>query len=188
MAELEEHLPRRRAPLVDRRRLRCDSTLGGDRDDPARHEAEPILEPDAAELEGRERRRRRDRRTAEPGVERTRELRVADPQARVRDAAAARQQVERELDRLEVRVARDSPEVRRRSRWPLPASAPRPAHAPARSRRSAASTSQPRRASAFASAIESSIASFVPDPIEKCAVWAASPRSDDASVVPDACS
>ena len=34
MAELEEHLPRRWAPLVDRRRLRRDSTLGGDGDEP----------------------------------------------------------------------------------------------------------------------------------------------------------
>ena len=49
---------------------------------------------------------------AEPGVERAREVRVADGEARVRDAAAAREQVERELHRLEVRVRRHATEVR----------------------------------------------------------------------------
>ena len=46
MAELEEHLARRRDPLVDRGRLRRDSPLGGDGHEPARHEPEPVLEPD----------------------------------------------------------------------------------------------------------------------------------------------
>src|SRR5919197_664580 len=74
-------------------------------------ELEAVLEPGAMELEGRERRRRRDRPPTEPRVERPRELRVAHAQRRVRNPAAAREQVERELQRLEVRVARDSSEV-----------------------------------------------------------------------------
>ncbi len=49
---------------------------------------------------------------AEPRVERARELRVAHAESRVRDPAGARDQVERELERLEVRIARDPPEVR----------------------------------------------------------------------------
>ena len=100
-----------------------DLTLGpGDvlrRDPPLRancssafDELEPILEPRAAQFERRERRRRRDGPPAEPRVKSSRELWIPDTQRRVRDPAAPRQQVERELDRLEVRVARDATEVR----------------------------------------------------------------------------
>ena len=137
---------------------------------------EPVREAHAAQLERREHRRRRDAaRAAEPRVERARELRVAHAESRVRDPAAAREQVERELDRLEVRVARDRPKYAALS---LAASCVRSTSGralelvvdergvdvPARAARGAA-----------ASAIESSIASFVPEPIEKCAVCAASP-------------
>ena len=61
---------------------------------------------------GAEGRRRRDEAAAEPRVERARELWVAHAERRVGDPTAPRQQVEGELDRLEVRVARDPPEVR----------------------------------------------------------------------------
>ena len=91
-------LPRRAPLLADR--------------DRALDELEAVLEPHAAQLERRERGRRRDGASAEPRVQRARELRVAHTERRMRDPAAPRQQVETELDRLEVRVARDPPEVR----------------------------------------------------------------------------
>src|SRR2546425_7533855 len=95
----------------------------------------------------------------------------------MRDPEAPGQQVKRELDRLEVHVALGVLE-------PLQADLRRPLQALHRGRRSAsyaasaAGTSRRVVAwSARARATASSMASFVPDPTEKCAVWAASPSS-----------
>ena len=110
------------------------------------------------------------------------ERRVAQPQVVVGHAAAARQQVERELRRGPARRSARSPRTTRA----------RPARRAGCSRRSAGA--RPRRPSvaandvvaeasrnAQASATASSIASFVPEPIEKCAVCAASPSSTTLS-------
>ncbi len=110
MSKLEEHLSIRGPnPLVDHRRLRRDPPVRRDGHEPARLETEPIREVPPR----RESRRRRHALPAEPRIQRPNELRIPDPEARVRDPPAARQQVERELQRLHLRVRSDPPEVRR---------------------------------------------------------------------------
>ena len=107
MGQPEQELALRLDALIGRRPpLLTDRDLAFD-------ELEAVLEPHPAELERRERRRRRNRPPTQPRVQGTGELRIANPQRRVRDPPAPRKQVERELDRLEVGVARDSPEVGR---------------------------------------------------------------------------
>ena len=124
VAELERNGAGHGRPVVDRRRLGRDPALGGDRDEPAQDEPGPgrrrvgphdraVLKPQAPQREWSERRRRGHDRggSREPGIERAREGRVADGEARVADAAASREQVEGELDRLQVAVARHPGEV-----------------------------------------------------------------------------
>ncbi len=111
MSEPEQHLTLGPFPVRNGRLVGGRPALGG-HGHRALGQPEPIVEADAAQLERRERGRRRDCPAAEPRVERARELRVADAERRVRDPAAPRQQVERKLDRLEMRVARDATEVR----------------------------------------------------------------------------
>ena len=128
----------------------------------------------------REQRRRRDRArdaAVEPRVEHADELRVALGEVRVGDAAAAREQVERERHRLHGRVLLHAREVRRRCRRPPAGSARRRAGARARSPPARARGRAGGAGTPATSAIASSMASFVPEPIEKCAVWAASPSS-----------
>ena len=95
----------------------------------------------------------------------------------MRDAQAARQQGERELAAARApgsarcpRTTRGSPARRAAGSRPRAGARPRTRRARSRDRRG-------RDRSAAASAIASSIASLVPEPIEKCAVCAASPRS-----------
>ena len=102
---------------------------------------------------------------------------IAHAQVVVGDAPAARQQVEGELRAAPGRRSARCPRTTRGSPARRAACSPRPAGARPRRRRARVRTSPSRRGSAHASAIASSIASFVPEPIEKCAVCAASPSS-----------
>ena len=112
----------------------------------------------------------------EPRVDPRDELGVAHPQVVVGDPPAAGHDVERELQRLLVDVlARGS---RTTPGWPAPRAGwtARPAGARPRTPRARPSRSGSSCRQA-ASASASSIASLVPEPIEKCAVCAASPSS-----------
>ena len=113
----------------------------------------------------------------EPVVDARDERRVAQLQVLVRDAQAARQQRERELERLEVACSARCPRTTGGSPAPRAAGSRPPGAAPPRRPRAPSGTSRRARRSAAASAIASSIASLVPEPTEKCAVCAASPTS-----------
>ena len=149
-----------------------------------RRDDDAILELELAETERHEHRRPRRRGSGlppalrlvgEPAVDLVHEAVVAQAQVVVRDPAAAREQVEDELDLVLVDVLRQVLEPLRAckaARWVLATSGLRAASYAA----SAAGTPSSRR-SAVTSSVASSTASFVAEPIEKCAVCAASPSS-----------
>ena len=106
--------------------------------------------------------------------------RVAKPQVLVGDAEAAGEQVEGELERLGVVVALGGLEpLEAGLRGPLQALHLRTPRRPRRPASASGTVASVR--SAAASAIASSMASLVPEPTEKCAVWAASPSSTTLS-------
>ena len=112
----------------------------------------------------------------EPVVDGGHQRRVAQRQVLVGDAQAAGQQAEGELQRLEVAVALGLLEpleagLGRALECSRPPAGARPRRRRGRPRPSGAA------ASASCRAMASSMASLVPEPIEKCAVWAASPSS-----------
>ncbi len=150
-----------------------------------RRDDDPVLQLQPAQPERLEHRRShlRHRRhpaarlvPGEPTVHCGYELRVAQPQVVVGDPAAAGQEVERELHRLLVhgtgRGSRTTPGwPARPAGWTAPPAAAPPRTPPAHSSTVDCSCRQAASASA------SSIASLVPEPMEKCAVCAASPSS-----------
>ena len=121
--------------------------------------------------------RRLPRRLArEPAVHPRHEFRVADLEVVVGDAQRAGEQVEGELDRRQVHVALGVLEpLEAHLRGALQALHRRDAARPRRRRGRPGRSPWPRARGT--STIASSIASFVPEPTEKCAVCAESPTS-----------
>ena len=156
-----------------------------------RRDHDAVLQRHAAQRERREHRRdaaavRRVRAglRGEPGLEALQLRAVAQAQVLVPDALAARQQRVGELLRLaDARSARRSRTIRSNCARRSGCAAPR-CCAPPRSAASAAGRSRRMLSPMLrASSIASSSASLVPEPIEKCAVCAASPISTTGSAV-----